>query len=283
MRPHTLSRDKFAVHADNPVGLGVGHVDEELAQAAVPRREVEHALRRRPVSARAARLLVVGLERIGHVMVQDHAHVRLVDPHAKRVRGDDDAQRIAREGFLDAFAVLVFHAGVVARALDAVVLEVVGQILDALAGAAVDDRRFILQAAQLLGDQLRLLFLGADVHSLETQIRAVETGHVHHRVHEFQPGNDVIADAGVRGGREGDNRRAANARPHLAQFAVARAEVVAPLRNTVRFVHGKQRNAQTAEGSHELPVAEPFGRHIEQPQAAVGGVMQRLRLFVGAH
>ena len=86
------------------------------------------------IAAGAARLLVVRLQRVRHVVVEHHAHIRLIDAHAEGVRRHDDSQAVARERILDSLAVGIFHARVIARALDALLLQVVGELLDAACG-----------------------------------------------------------------------------------------------------------------------------------------------------
>src|SRR5204862_6137418 len=50
----------------------------------------QHALRRQAVTAGAARLLLIVLDRLRHPGVHDKANVRAVDTHPERHRGHDD-------------------------------------------------------------------------------------------------------------------------------------------------------------------------------------------------
>ena len=125
------------------LGLRVlGLVDEEDVEALVlPVRE-QDAPRRQPVAPRAAGLLVVGLERRGHRLVDDGAHVRLVDAHAERVRRHDHGRLTGHERALRLGAGPAVHPGVVGGdRLAELAAQPLRRRLGALARARVDDRR----------------------------------------------------------------------------------------------------------------------------------------------
>ena len=60
----------------------------------------QHALGRQPVAARAARFLLVVLCGPRRAGMHDEAHVRSIDAHAERHRGDDDVGALLEKGFL---------------------------------------------------------------------------------------------------------------------------------------------------------------------------------------
>ena len=91
-------------HAVGRVEIGelrVAPAEQELVRALVGVAEKEHRVGERTVAAGAADLLVVALDRRGERGVDDGAHVRLVDAHAERGRGDDDVELAAQEAGLD--------------------------------------------------------------------------------------------------------------------------------------------------------------------------------------
>ena len=71
-------------------------LDEVHVQRLVAVLGQQQRTRRRAVAARAAGLLVVGLERRRHARVHHRAHVRLVHAHAERVGGADHADVVRR-------------------------------------------------------------------------------------------------------------------------------------------------------------------------------------------
>ena len=93
----------------------IAAVEEEELDVAVLGQVEEHAARRLAVAAGAAGFLVVGLERARQVVVEDEADVRLVDPQAEGVGGDDRLELAGHEAVLAAFALPRGEAAVVAR------------------------------------------------------------------------------------------------------------------------------------------------------------------------
>ena len=75
--------------------LRIRALDEKLVGEAIGKRVQQIAAGRLAVAAGAAGFLVVRLERAGHGVVDDEAHVRLVDPHAEGVGRDDGAHLLA--------------------------------------------------------------------------------------------------------------------------------------------------------------------------------------------
>ena len=74
-----------------------------------------YALGRLAVAAGAPRFLIVRLERARHGVMDDQPHVRLVDPHAERVRRDDRAHAAPHERVLHVAAMRVVEPGVIRR------------------------------------------------------------------------------------------------------------------------------------------------------------------------
>ena len=82
--------------------LGVAAVlDERAGGDGVLEAEEAQRLGGQAVSAGAAGLLVVALDVLGHVVVDDEAHVGLVDAHAEGDGRDHDVHLVAQERVLD--------------------------------------------------------------------------------------------------------------------------------------------------------------------------------------
>ena len=122
----------------------LGLADEAHEASEVRARGQQDRARRQAVAARAAGLLVVGLEARRQRPVPDRAHVGLVDAHAERVRGDDDVGVPAHERVLARRARPGVHPGVVGDGAQILGGEQRGDLLGALAGAAVHDGRSVL-------------------------------------------------------------------------------------------------------------------------------------------
>src|SRR5450432_3241645 len=99
----------------------------------------EHAGARETVAAGAAYLLVVALDRSGHVPVNDVADVRLVDSHAEGHGGDHDVHLIPAKGILGSASLLGRQAGVIGGGANALVAQKLRGALGGLARQTVDD------------------------------------------------------------------------------------------------------------------------------------------------
>jgi hypothetical protein len=95
------------VHGRNGLALGQCALDEELVRESIRERVQEDGRGRQPIATGAARLLIVGLKRARHRVMNHEAHVGLVDAHAERVRRHDDPDAPAHEGVLHLGPVLI--------------------------------------------------------------------------------------------------------------------------------------------------------------------------------
>ena len=127
------------------VGLLVVHlgkilfVQQEFVDDDILRRKKQHALRRQPVTPGTARLLVIILHALGHVVVQHEPHVGLVNAHAKGVRRHNDRRGVVDEVILIFAACFGGQARVVLCGRKAVFGQKLLQLVHILAGGAVDD------------------------------------------------------------------------------------------------------------------------------------------------
>ena len=118
------------------------------------------------------------------------------------------------------------------------------------------------------------------------QVGPIERSHQLGGVAQAELRDDVLADARGGGGRVGVQ---ADRRPAIAQarqLPVFRAEVVAPLADAVRFVHGDEadrlRRQQVLKSVAAL-AHQPFRRHIQQPVLAFPDAARHFGLLLGRH
>ena len=156
-----------------------------------------------PVSAGAPCLLVVALDVLGHVVVHDEPDIGLVDSHPKRHRRDDHLHVVAKEGVLDAAALLRWKTGVVRSGGDSGRLQARCHLLDSLAAQRIDDAGVAwvrgYEALELLR---RLVLLGDGV----ADVGPVEPGCEDGCVGEVQALPHVVARLVVGGRCERDER-----------------------------------------------------------------------------
>ncbi len=224
------------------LGLGIAHhrlqarvaapplsrralLDEAEDRLHVCAAEEQQTVGAQAVAPRPADLLVVALQVGRQVVVQDEAHVRLVDPHPERDRGDDDGDLVAGEKLLVARARRLVHPRVIGQHGPALRRQLCGQPIHAVPRAAVDDARLIAVGGQE-GQCLRQTVCPR-LHRQE-EVLSVEAGNEDVRRTEAEDGADVVADM-RRGGRgERHAHRLAVAPAHREELAVFGPEVVAP-------------------------------------------------------
>ena len=117
--------------------------------------------------------LVVALQVLGHVVVDDEAHVRLVDPHPESVGSHHHLDPVEEEVLLILLPLLRLQPGVVAGCGDAGALEELADLLHVLPGGAVDDAA-LPRPLPHPGQQLHPLYGGAA--HLQIQVVPVKPG-----------------------------------------------------------------------------------------------------------
>ncbi len=110
---------------------------------------------------------------------------------------------------------------------------------------------------------------GQSFHDLDANIRPAKA--MDEVLYLAQPKlcRDVFLDQRRRGCRERQHRDWTKDRQVLAQHAVVRSKVVAPLRDAVRFVDGDQRGLSFGEHLWKARNAEPFGSDKQELKVAV--------------
>ena len=255
-------------------------LDEEFVGEPVGECVQEEYFGRLPVAAGATGLLIVCLERARHGMVHDHAHVRLVDAHAERVRGDDGADVAIHERRLHVVPVRIVQAGVVRERRYASALERLRHLLDIAARCGIDDghARVLAQHADERGILVRVR-LGGD--HVVAQVGAVEARDDGVGVLEPELPRDVGAD--VRGGRGGERHhgRPAQAFAHLGDAQIAGPEVMAPLADAMRLIDGEERHADILQPLCRAAEVEALGGHVQHLHLAPRHAAHALRHFAG--
>ena len=184
----------------------------------------------------------------------DKAHIRLVDAHAESDGGAHDQALFAQEAALVGGPFRRRQAGVVGQCRVALGRQPFSRFLDLLARQAIDDAGLALAS----GQEAEQLLLGVVLfdHGV-ADVRSVETGQENPCFAQAQALQDFVACCLVGGGGQRDARNLGVAFVQRGELQVFRAEIVAPLRDAVRFVDGEQ--GQLAG----------FGERVEHGQRAV--------------
>ncbi len=232
-------------------------------------------MRRLPVAAGAAELLVVRVERRRRVGMQHPAHVGLVDAHPERHRRGDDADRAVEEGRHRGTPLLRREPGVVERHL-LTRERVLRRLGGGVRGGVDDPRPFELQRR---GHQLPVLVLDRlQPPRRELDVRPVEVAHHDLGLAQAESPDDLVAHRLRGGGGERHPHRHLEVIRLRAQPHVVGPEVVPPLADQVRLVDGEQPRPGAPERVEGLVVGELLRRE-EDERAGSGGGGQRGRVL----
>ena len=116
-----------------------------------------------------------------------------------------------------------------------------------------------------------LLQLVAQEHAVD-EVGTIERSHFFERIAQPELRHDVATHAAGRRGGEGMDARLRQQRPHLAEPAVLRPEVVPPLADAVGLVHGDEAHAHLRQPAHEAFAAvahEALRRHVQQARVSL--------------
>ena len=241
--------------------------------------EEQHAFTRQPVAARAPGFLVVTLDVFRQVVVDDEPDVRLVDAHAEGDGGADHPHVVAQEKLLVFAALPGCQSGVIRPGLDTVLVEPQRDALRGLARLAIDDAAFPGPRADEFQHLGVGLVFGQDAVG---KVRAVEAGDITARLMQLELLDDVGAHAFGGGGGERHHRRFGEKLPQLRDLAVFRPEIVPPLADAMRLVHGQQAHVPALQIREEPRQHQPLRRDIEQAELAIVQAAQpRPRLGLG--
>ena len=149
------------------------------------------------VTSRTAGLLVERLEAFAWSVVDDPAHVGLVDAHAERGGRADHARRAGEEPVLDAGLVLVGEGRVERGRVHAVLDEALGPRVAILDGVAVDDAASLVSVRPVEDEPFACGWF--EFERVETDVGTVEAGADAHRLVQSQFFGDLGHLAAGRG------------------------------------------------------------------------------------
>ena len=231
------------------------------------------------VPPRSTGLLVVALQALRDVVMDHEADVRLVDPHPESYRRHDDIDALVEERILRLIPHLALDPGVVGECLDVVGPEHLGEVLHLLAAHAVDDPALVVVLLDEADDiRLHLAVLPSD---LVVEIGPIEGAAEDPRVPHLERLQDILLHHRRRGRRESDDGTSLDLIDDLPDAAVLRPEVMTPLADTVRLVHGVEGYRYRLEELHILLLRQTLRsdeEHLSRSARQVGTHLLQLRL-----
>ncbi len=210
------------------------------------------------VATRAARLLIVTLQRVAHRIVHHETHVGLVDTHAESVRGHHNAHLARGPLLLPHGALGVRQSRMIVRHGVPLPAQRLGHLLASLARSHVDYPRpfdTFDHAQQLFALVIRM------PHGVR-EIRARETAAQDVRLGKSQTLHYILRHQCRGRGGKGQHGGVGNESPYLGDPEIRRAEIVAPLRYAVRLVHRQQRDVHALHAQAERLRSQTLGGDI---------------------
>ena len=178
------------------------------------------------IAAGAADLLVIALHILRQINMQDKAHIRFIDAHAKGNRRHNHPHIVNHKGALIARARAMIQPSMIRQRLQAVGVDRRGQILDMALGGTVDNPRLVGMGLQEVDHLLRHVGLG--LHA-DKEVGPVEAGEKFIFIAETERLFDIFLHTRGRGGGQGQANRIGKTLAHGHNFAIFRAEIMTPL------------------------------------------------------
>ena len=237
-------------------------IEKTLVQLDVGPRVKEHTVAGQAIAPGTTDLLIPRLDVLRHVAVNDESHIRLVDAHSKRDRGDHDVDIVALKRLLIARPFVGLEAGVIGERTDALPRQELRRLFHAFAALAIHNATLVGMRANerehFRAGVAALPFLARRDLEIGPEERPLEARRFPHA----ELSQNIQRDASGR-------RRGQREHGHIEllletlQASVRRTEIVSPLADAVRLIHHEQRDGAAAHEVAEVAV-ERFGREEHQ-------------------
>ena len=213
--------------------------------------------------------------------MDNERHVGFVDTHAECVGSNHNGLAVVQKIVLILAALLGIEARVIAGGGQAAAEQQAADLLHVFAGGAVHDAALVLALVQKL-EQLHAL--GGGLFDCEIQVGTVKTGGLDERFVQTERLHDVVAHlGGGRCGECGNERPLGQCGEKIEDLQVARTEILSPLRDTVRLIHGYHRNRHALCKFEERGRGQALGRNVQQLVLASSGEIQCIAELLEAH
>ena len=208
------------------------------------------------------------------------AHIGAVNPHTEGISCHHHIRPAGNKGILRKLALLIRHAGVVCHCIHMLGGYFLKHQHHILAGRAIDNP--LLPARYHLADALELRLAALAVRNAEIQIIPAKATDNHRRLPQLQGSENVLAHMRRGRGRESHGLRPAQGLPHAPQPQIIRAEIMPPLAQAMRFIHGQQGNLHPPQHLHERLLGKALRRHVENLQLPITQRLHHLAVFLCA-
>ena len=195
----------------------------------------QHRFRGQAITPGATGFLIIGFDIARNIKVDHEANVWFIDAHAERHRRHHNLQVIALKFFLHVGANIIFQPSMIGRRANSLALQARSGVFYFRPAVAVDNAgltALFLHVAHQLIERFELL------HQHVANIRTVKTADLNQRIVQPQQAHDILARGVVGCGGQRHKRQRREPLAQLTERGIFRAEIVAPLGDTVRFING---------------------------------------------
>jgi len=190
------------------------------------------------ITAGTADFLVIGFQGVRHIRMDDEAHVRPVNTHTERIRGDNDSGLARHESILHGLPVADGESRVVGNSIDVVPAECTMDVFNVASSAGIDDSR--PAPGTEFDNRLHFLANGRHFPNLEIEVRPIESADHLGRTFDTELLEDVRTNNRRRRCRQSDNRRLPKTVDGASKSQIVRTKIMSPQGNAMCFVNGKQ-------------------------------------------
>ena len=283
--PKTPRRPAIILHPPQPLIIQIRLLpirfilrNQILLDPDIARTVEQNAIRRRPVTPRAPRLLVIRLRTLGHRVMDDIAHIAFVDAHTESIRRDHHRRPIEREILLRLASFLIRHPRMIAPDRHAETVQKRIRFLHRLSRRAINNPRLFRMRLDVLANEI--LFVDP-AHHTKRQIRPIQPRPKEPRTEQIQILPHIPLDQRRRRRRESRHHRPHRKFPDkFIDFPIARPEIMPPLRDAMRLIDHDQRERHLPETIREISLLQFLRRHIQKLQPPAIQIPQPLDCFL---
>ena len=188
--------------------------------------------------------------------------IRTVDPHAKRIRRHRHIGLAIDKSILRIRPRFITETTVIHHQLDLFLFEHLRHRLHSLTGRAINHPRLMFRNQSM--ETIIFLRFARRMSNAETQIWPRKTRDKFRRIFQPKSHQNIRPHHWRRCRRKCRRLRMPQFLQHLPQSKIIGPKIVSPHRETMRFIHRKQRDFDSGQCSHKCRAPKPFRCDINQ-------------------
>ena len=214
------------------------------------------------VASSTSGLLIVAFQTLRDIIVDNKSYIRLVDTHTEGDGSHNHVETLHQEVVLGLRTGGRIQTGMIRCSLDVVSLQHLGQLLHLLSRQTIDDTTLTWMLTDK-HDNLAIYVVSLLTYFIE-EVWAVERALELSGINNAQVLLDICAHLVGSRSRKCNHRCLAYLVDNRAYASILWAEVMSPLRDTVRLIDSVERNLDTSQEFHVVLLGQGFRCHIKE-------------------